>query len=69
MHLHDTNVFTSNIIDKYENGPHNLYLMCLADFASSYVSKKTDGLPIGSDEIKSYTVLVSNIEILSLIQI
>ena len=51
MHLHDTNVFACNI-DKYENGPHNLYSMCLADFASSYVSKKADGLPIGSDEIK-----------------
>ena len=35
--------------------------MCLADFASSYVSKKGDDLPIEPDEIKSYTVLVSNI--------
>ena len=36
--------------------------MCLADFASSYISKKTDDLQIQSDEIKSYTVLVSNID-------
>ena len=35
--------------------------MCLADFASSYVSKKVDDLPIALDEIKSYTVPVSNI--------
>ena len=36
--------------------------MCLADFASSYVSKKTDDLPKEPDEIKSYTVPVSNID-------
>ena len=35
--------------------------MCLADFASSYVSKKVDDLSIAVDEIKSYTVPVSNI--------
>ena len=35
--------------------------MCLADFASSYVSKKVDDLSIEPDEIKSYTVPVSNI--------
>ena len=35
--------------------------MCLADFASNYVSKKVDDLPIALDEIKSYTVPVSNI--------
>ena len=35
--------------------------MCLADFASSYVSKKVDDLSIESDEIKSYIVPVSKI--------
>ena len=40
MHPDDENVFASNIIDKYENQPDNLHSMCLADFASSYVSKK-----------------------------
>ena len=35
--------------------------MCLADVPSSYVSKKVDDLPIALDEIKSYTVPVSNI--------
>ena len=33
--------------------------MCLADFASSYVSKKVNDLQIEPDEIKSYTVPVS----------
>ena len=35
--------------------------MCLADFTSSYISKKADDLPIEPDEIKSYTVPLSNI--------
>ena len=42
----DTNAFVSNIINKYKNWPDNLYLMFVADFASSYVTKKVDGLPI-----------------------
>ena len=35
--------------------------MCLADFPSSYISKKADDLPVEPGEIKSYTVPVSNI--------
>ena len=57
----DTNVFASNIIDKSENWPDNLYSLCLADIASSFFTKKADDLPIQPDEIKSYTVPVSNI--------
>ena len=36
--------------------------MCLADFLSSYISKKADDLPVEPGEIKSYTVPVSNID-------
>ena len=61
MHRDDINVFACNIIDKYENRPDNLHSMCLADFASSYVSKKVDDLPIALNEIRSYTISVSNI--------
>ena len=61
MRLDDTNVFASNIIDKYGNRPKNLHLMCLADCTSSYISKKADDLPIEPDEIKSYIVPVPNI--------
>ena len=39
-----------------------MHSMCLADFASSYGSKKGDDLPIEPDEIKSYTVPVCNID-------
>ena len=40
VHPDDAIVFASNIFEKYENLPDNLHLMCLADFASSYVSEK-----------------------------
>ena len=61
MHPDNTNVFASNIIDKYENQPDSLNSMYLADFASSYISKRHD-LPVEADEIKSYTAPVSNID-------
>ena len=61
MHPDGTNIFVSNIIGKYENQLDNLHSMCLADFASSYVSKKVDDLPIALNEIRSYTISVSNI--------
>ena len=59
MHPDNVNAFASNIIDKCENRPDHPHSMCLADFASSYVTKKFD-LPTEPDEIKSYTVPVSN---------
>ena len=40
--------------------------MCLADFAPGYVRKKTGDVPIEPDEIKSYTVSVSNIDAVKL---
>ena len=61
MHPDDTKIFASNIIDKYGNLPDNLHSVCLADFASSYVTKKLDDLPVERDEINSCTVPVSNI--------
>ena len=56
----DANVLASNITDKYENRPDNLHSMCLADFASTYVIKKTVDLPVEPDNIKNYTASVSN---------
>ena len=55
MHPGDINVFTSNIIDKYENQPDDLHFLCFADFASNYVRKKSCDVPVESDDIKSYT--------------
>ena len=61
MHPADMNVFASNIIDKYKNWPDNLHSMCLKDFTFSCVTKKADDLPIEPNEIKSYSIPVSNI--------
>ena len=61
MHPEDTNVFASNIIDNHENRPDDLHSLCLADFASNYVSKTSD-VAVETDDIKSYTVPVSNID-------
>ena len=60
-HPDDIIVFASDISDKYENGPNNLQSIFLADIASSNISKKADALPVEPDEIKIYTVPVSNI--------
>ena len=56
VYLDYTDVFSSNIIGKYENRPDNLHSLCLACFASSSVTKKAN------DEVKIYTVSVSNID-------
>ena len=56
------NVFASNIIGKYENQPDDLHSLCLADFASRYISKKAVEVPIEPDEIKSYSAPVVNID-------
>ena len=45
----------------WKNRPGNSHPMDEADFASTYVAKKADHVPIEPDEIKSYTVPVSNI--------
>ena len=37
MHPEDKNVFSSNIIDKYENRPDDQHSLCLADFASKKI--------------------------------
>ena len=65
-HPDDTNVFSSNIFDKFKNWPDNLDSLHLADFTSSDVSKKIDDLLIEPDEMKSYTVPVPNIEFVKL---
>ena len=61
MHLDDTILFTSIIFDKYQDQLDNLRSMCLADFASSHVSKKVGDMSIGPDEVKRYTLPKSNI--------
>ena len=69
MHPEDTNVFASNIIDKYENRPDDLHSLCLADFASNYVSKKSDDVPVGQMILKALLFQYLILMILTLIQI
>ena len=56
------------IIDKYENPPDNLQSMWLADFVSSYASKKADDLPIEPDETKAALFQYLILMMLGLIQ-
>ena len=69
MYSGDTSISAFNIIDKYENGWDNSHLMCLADFPSNYVSKKTDDLPIKSFKSKAIPFPVCNIDDVRLVQI
>ena len=62
MHSEDTNMFAFSVIEKYENRLDDQHSLCLADFASNYVSKKSDDVPVESDDIKSYTIPVSNFD-------
>ena len=69
IHREDTNVFASNIIDKYENRPDDLHSLCLADFASNYVSKKSDDVPVGQMILKALLFQYLILMILTLSQI
>ena len=69
IHREDTNVFASNIIDKYENRPDDLHSLCLADFASNYVSKKSDDVLVGQMILKALLFQYLILMILTLIQI
>ena len=41
----DTNIFATNMIEKYVNHPDTLEDMCYADFATSYISKNVEEAP------------------------
>ena len=45
MDAKDTNVFATNMIEKYVNHPHTLEDMCYADFTTSYISKSVEEAP------------------------
>ena len=62
MDQDDTNIYASNILEKYANRPDDLEQMCYADFATNYVSKKADEVQVESEDIKNYTMPVSAID-------
>ena len=61
MQPDDTNVFATNMIDKYTNRPNHLENMCYADFATSYDYTKTKDTTKESEDIDSYLNPVSHI--------
>ena len=58
----DTDIFGPSIIVKNQNCSDELEEMCLADFATNYMSK-TANMHIENEDIKSYTVPVSVIDV------
>ena len=50
----DTNIFATNIIEKYENRPDILEDMSYADFATSYISQNVQEIP-DEDDLRNYT--------------
>ena len=50
----DTNIFSTNMIEKYANRPDNLDNTCYADFATTYISKNVKETP-DDDDIRKYT--------------
>ena len=63
MELSDNNIYQVNIIDKYANSPDSLDSMCLADFGTTYIGKKSVEISTGSDDIKNYTIPVSAVNV------
>ena len=53
MHPDDLIYLHLILSTNFKNRADNLHLICLADFASSYVSKREDDLPLEPDKIKS----------------
>ena len=62
MDPEDTNVYATNLIDRYVNRPDTLDDMCYADFATNYTSKR-DPITLDDDDIQNYTERVSPMEI------
>ena len=50
----DTNIYASGILDRYENRPDDLNDLCLADFASSYISKKAVDITVEFEDLNNY---------------
>ena len=49
------------IRDRYGNGPDGLGDLCLADFASSYISEKAVDIKVESKDVGNYTAPVSDL--------
>ena len=57
----DTNVYATNVLDRYKNRPDQLENMCYADFAANYISEQAD-IKYEADDVRRYTSQVQDIE-------
>ena len=57
----DPNVFCTNFLDRYANGPDELENTCYADFATNYKPTNADK-DIEPDDIESFVESITNIE-------
>ena len=54
----DTNIFATNMVEKYANRPDELENMCYAEFATSYINKNVKEIP-EDETIGTYTTPVN----------
>ena len=58
----DTNVYKTNLLEKYANRPDSLETMCYADFATSYLPDGMIETQVESEDITNYTTAVNATE-------
>jgi len=58
----DTNVYKTNMLEKYANRPDNLEDLCYADFATNYTTCKSLESQIEGDDVQNYTMPVNATE-------
>ena len=63
MNPDDTNVYSTNILERYQNRPDTLENLCLADFASSYDYASKIEIHEEQEDLCSYTEPVSHIDL------
>ena len=56
----DTNIYALGILDRYENRLDDLNVLCLADFVSSYISKKAVDIAVEFVDLNNYILSVTD---------
>lgn len=62
MDPEDSNVYQTNMLDKYANRPDDLEEMCYADVSTTYISKSAIEVQVESEDIQYYTMPIGAIE-------
>ena len=56
----DTNIYPLGILDRYDNRLDDLNVLCLADFVSSYISKKAVDIAVEFVDLNNYILSVTD---------